>query len=115
MSEFEQILLFIICSTPNFVCIFDLALKFNKNISRAIFGILSTYILPIAVIPSSCILCLLEFQIWYHRCTKHVPYCLSIILIILSNDVHINPGHQVQNIYLVGCQSYLLYYLMTFI
>ena len=82
---FDQFLMFIISSTPNVGCIFDLALKFNKHKSRAIFGILFIYILSIAVTPTSCILCLIVFQIWCHWCTKHVPYwlhpsCIDLII-----------------------------------
>ena len=36
------------------------------------------------------------FQIWCHLCTKNVPHWLSVILIILSNDVHLNPGPHFQ-------------------
>ena len=37
------------------------------------------------------------FQIWCHLYTKNEPHWLPIILIILSNDVHLNPGPQFQN------------------
>ena len=37
------------------------------------------------------------FQIWRHSYVKRVPHWLPIILIILSNDVHLNPGPQFQN------------------
>ena len=91
--EFDLILMFIIHINPNFVCISDLAFKFHKNISWAFFATLSTYIVSIAVTPASYILCLIVFQIWCHRCTKHVPHWLQITLIIsYSNDVHMNPG-----------------------
>ena len=30
-------------------------------------------------------------------CTEYVPHWLLIILIILSNDVHLNPGPQYEN------------------
>ena len=74
----------------------DLALKFSKSISWAIFGTLSIYIFSIAVTPVSCMLCLIVFHIGCH-CAKHVPHWLPIILIILSNDVHTNPGSQFKN------------------
>ena len=75
----------------------DLALKFSKSISWAIFGTLSIYIFSIGVTPVYGILGLIVFQIGCHCCEKHVPHWLPIILIILSNDVHINPGRQFQN------------------
>ena len=37
------------------------------------------------------------FQIRCHSCVKRVPHWLPIILIILSSDVHLNPGPQFQN------------------
>ena len=37
------------------------------------------------------------FQIWCYSCTKNVPPSLPIILNLLSNDVHLNPGPQFQN------------------
>ena len=30
-------------------------------------------------------------------CTKNVPHWLSVILLILSNDIHLNPGPHLQN------------------
>ena len=46
--------------------------------------------------PATCTLCLIIFQIWCHTYVKRVPHWLPIILIILSNDVHLNPGPQFQ-------------------
>ena len=47
--------------------------------------------------PATCTRCLIIFQIWCHTYVKRVPHWLPIILIILSNDVHLNPGPQFQN------------------
>ena len=55
------------------------------------------YIFYISVTPATCYLCLIIFQIRCHSCVKRVPHWLPIILIILSNDVHLNPGPQFQN------------------
>ena len=63
-----KMLLYIIHSNPNFGCIFDLVLKFNKSM-WVIFGTLFTYIISIAVRLVSCILSLVVFQIWCHWCT----------------------------------------------
>ena len=51
----------------------------------------------VLVTPATCYLCLIIFQIRCHSCVKRVPHWLPIILIILSNDVHLNPGPQFQN------------------
>ena len=56
--------MFIIHINPNFVCISDLALKFNKNISWAFFATLSTYIVSIAVTPASYILLCLQYGVF---------------------------------------------------
>ena len=37
------------------------------------------------------------FQIWCYLCTNNVPHWLPVIFIILSNDVHLNPGPHFQN------------------
>ena len=47
--------------------------------------------------PVTCILSLMVFQIWCHSLTKNVPLWLPTILILLSNDVHLNPGPHFQN------------------
>ena len=37
------------------------------------------------------------FQIWCHSLKKKVPLWLQIILILWSNDIHLNPGPHFQN------------------
>ena len=37
------------------------------------------------------------FQIWCHSLKQNVPFWLPIILILLSNDIHLNPGPHFQN------------------
>ena len=76
---------------------FVFLLKFRKTISRIIFGTLLIHIFTIANTPATCILCLVVFQIWCSVCTKNVPNWLSLIFILLSNDIHLNPGPQYQN------------------
>ena len=98
LSECEkEMLLFIINANTEFRNVFVFLLKFRKIISRTIFGTLSIYIFAITVTPATCTLCLIVFQIWCFLCIKHVPNWFSIILKILSNDVHLNPGPQCQN------------------
>ena len=43
------------------------------------------------------ILCLLLLQNWFHLCTKNIPNWLPVLLITLTNDVHLNPGRTFQN------------------
>ena len=48
----------------------------------------------ISVTPATC---LMMFQIWCHLYVKRVPRWLPIILILLSNDINLNPGPHFQN------------------
>ena len=77
--------------------IVNLTLKFSKIVSQTIFSILSIYIYTIAHTPATCILCLMVFQIWCHSLKRNIPLWLPIILILLSNDNHLNPGPHFQN------------------
>ena len=58
---------------------------------------MSIYIFVIANTPATYILYLIVFQTWCYLCIKNIPNWLSVIRIILSNDVHLNPGPQYQN------------------
>ena len=78
--------MFIICINPNIGNLIDLSLKHSKIISRVISGTLPLHIL-----------CLVMFRIWCHSYVKHVPRWLPIILILLSNDINLNPGPHFQN------------------
>ena len=94
--EKEQVLLFIIRTELNIGNVFDLSRKFSIIISRVISGSLSFYIFSTSLTPGTCTLCRMIFQIWCHSYVKRVPHWLPIILIILSNDVQLNPGPQFQ-------------------
>ena len=93
-SEYPEdlIILSITRISPGIGLLIDLALKFSKIVSRILFSFLSLFIFSIAVTPISCILCIMVFQILCHSWNKNVPHWLLIILILLSNDVHLNPG-----------------------
>ena len=58
---------------------------------------LSIYLFYLATTPSACILCLLVFQNWCLSLTQISPQWLKILLIILSNDIHQNPGSPFHN------------------
>ena len=91
-SYMEVTLLFIINTNTEFENVFIILLKFKNIIFRTIFGTLPIHIFAIAVTPATCILCLLVFQIWCHSYKRNVPFWFPLILILLSNDVHMNPG-----------------------
>ena len=73
--------------------------KLCTYVSRKLFYTLCLYIFFIAATPAACILCLVVFQVCCHFCSKSVQYWLSIVLIILSNDIHLNPGPEYKNIF----------------
>ena len=48
----------------------------------------------IAITPVTCILSLFVFQIWTFSFKRNVPYWVPMLLILMSNDIHLNPGPQ---------------------
>ena len=98
--EKYQILFFIIRRNPNFGSLIYLLHKFSKTTSRPIFNALSFYIFnalsfyisSISVTPFACIVGLVVFQIWTYSIEKCVPFWLPMLLSLISNDIHLNPG-----------------------
>ena len=94
LLEVEDFVFFVIHINPNFGFVLcDLFLLHRKRISRTIFNTLPIYIFSISFSPASCFLSLVIFQIWTLS-FKNVPYWLSMLLILMSNDIHMNPGPQ---------------------
>ena len=58
------------------------------------------YHTAVTAVTAACFLCLMIFQIWCYLCTRNVHLWLPIILITLSNDVHLNPRPSFQNNFL---------------
>ena len=92
-----ELLLLFTCMNPNFEIILSIAIRFNKIISWILFSTLPIFMFSIAVSTAASILGLLTFQIWCLSCVKNIPHWLPIILIILSNDVQLNPGPRFEN------------------
>ena len=86
----DHLLLMFICINLNYQRVVNLTLKFSKLVSHTIFTLLSIYIFSIAFTPVACILCLMVFQICSHALIRNVPRWLPTILILLSNDIHLN-------------------------
>ena len=97
--EKEQIFLFFICGNPNFDFVLGLALKFKKSLAFTLFSTSAIFIFSIAATPATHLICLVVFQILCHSLAKSVPSWLSILLIILANDIHLNPGPDYTNNY----------------
>ena len=92
--ENTQILLFVVLMNPNFERCIDFIRKFIKIVLRTIFTILSLYMFYVAITPVSCLLILFVFQIWTFLFKKNVPFWVPMLLIRMSNDIHLNPGPQ---------------------
>ena len=93
----DILLTFIIHQNPSFGFIFNLSPKSCNSLSQIISVSFSLHILSIAVAPATCMLCLVLIQIWCHSLTKSVSSWLPIILIMLSNDIQLNPVPQFEN------------------
>ena len=91
------LIMFIISINSSYGSVAKLTLKLSRIMSRTIFIILSIYIYSIALTPTMCILSLMVFQIWCHSFTNNVPLWVPTILILLSNDIHLNPGPHFEN------------------
>ena len=76
-----------------------LYLSLNKInvISRVASVTLLLYIFSISVTAATCILCLFMFQCWCYSYIKRIPHWLPVFLIVISNDIHLNPGPHYQN------------------
>ena len=81
---------------PYIGSLFDLVLSSSYILSWTISGTLSIFLFSTAVTPVAHILCLRIFQIWCYFRTKNIPHWLPVILIILSYDIHLNPGPHFQ-------------------
>ena len=75
----------------------NLALNSHKVLSQFCFHFSVIFIFSESVSPATCFLCILVFLIWCHTCTKTIPDWLLFILILLANDIELNPGPQFQN------------------
>ena len=95
--DYDQIMRFITHSNPTFACVFKVVVNHSKIIPRILFYIIPIYLFYIAVTPAACILCISVLQIWCLSFMKITPNWLTILLIILSNDVQLSPGPSPQN------------------
>ena len=73
------------------------ALKCHKYFFQIYIAIVSIYIFYLATTPIESILRLLVFQIWCNSFTQNSSQWVQTLLIILSDDVHQNPGPPFHN------------------
>ena len=98
--EKEQILLNIIYANLNFGCVVSFVLEVRNIIAGNIYVLLFICLFSIAVTPATSTVCILVFQIGCLPFTKKIPSWLPMFLIILSNDIHVNPGPHFHNSFL---------------
>ena len=93
----DQILVLFLHSNLTLSCVLKGALRFTTTISNILFVIITILLLYITVTTSAHLLCFCVFQVVFHSYVNKVSLWLPIILVILSNDVHFNPGPHFQN------------------
>ena len=80
--------------------------KFNryifKSLARSCFHISCVFILTDAISPITHLFSIFVFQIWCHAHCSNVPRWLHFILIMLANDIILNPGPPLQNQFLTS-------------
>ena len=82
---------------PILLTLSNWAFKFHKLLSQLFFHISVILIFSGSIIPVACLLCICIIQIWCYAFIKKNPQWVPLILILLANDIDLNPGPQFQN------------------
>ena len=77
---------------PNLALRVEILLKLRNPITFILSGTIAIFMFSIAVTPVTQYFCLAIFQIVCHRHVKITPSWLSVILVLISNDIERNPG-----------------------
>ena len=85
---------------PNFAFLMKLDPNVYKRLARSCFHTSCVLIFIDAISPASLLLSIFVFQIWCHALSSDVPRWLPYLLILLANDIELNPGPPVQNQFL---------------
>ena len=81
----------------NFALLMNLDLNVYKCIARSCFHSSCVFIFTDAISPETHILSIFVFQIWCHKQSSNVPKWLPFLLLLMANDVELNPGPPLQN------------------
>ena len=90
-------MLIILSPDINYKNTFKFSRKSLNFLSQTMFSALACYVFYLANTQTESILCLITFQISCYSFTPQNPKWLHILLIILSNDIHQNPGPHFHN------------------
>ena len=88
----DSIILLITWMNPNLALRVEIFLKLRNPITFILSGTIAIFMFSIAVTPVTQYFCLAIFQIVCHRHVKITPSWLSVILVLISNDIERNPG-----------------------
>ena len=91
-SEMYQISSLLIILTPSLTIMPTRILKYKKTLSKYFFGAHVISIFAIATTATSHIICIVVFQVATLTFAKTMPTWLQIFLILMSNDIELNPG-----------------------
>ena len=102
LSEYTEdfLIQFFLHYCPNFAFLTNFNPYVYKRIARGCFHTSCVFILSGAISPTTHILSIFVFQIWCHVYCSNVPRWLPFILILLANDIELNPGPPRQNQFL---------------
>ena len=78
--------------SPNLAFLTKLDPYVYKRLARSCFHTSGVLIFNDAISPMSLILSIFVLQIWCHAQSSNVPRWLPLILILLANDIELNPG-----------------------
>ena len=85
---------------PNFPSLSNIHPDVSKSFARGCFHISCMLIFTDSISPASLLLSIFVLQIWCHALSRNVPRWLPLLLIILANDIELNPGPPLQNQFL---------------
>ena len=77
---------------PNVLPFTNINRNVSKSLTRGCFHISCIFIFTESISPPTLVLSIFVFQIWCHTLSKNIPQWLPLILILLANDIELNPG-----------------------
>ena len=99
--EIDQVVCFILSLHPNvFISFVNILLRFKRVIYLTLFYACSIFLFIVSTSPTSHLFCLCFFQSICFSLAKYQPSWLSVLLILLANDIEIQPGPE-------NCKNFL--------